>query len=56
MAFLQKKRNIRKLSLCGNPLPWVESGKHLGTIENKVCSTLGQDMNEKRVQYIQRNN
>ena len=47
MAFLQKKRNIRKLSLCGN-LRWVESGKHLGTkIENKVCSMLGQDMNEK---------
>ena len=35
MAFLQRKRNIRKLSLCGNPLPWVESGKHLGAkIEN----------------------
>ena len=44
-------------SLCGNPLPWVESGKHLGTkIENKVRSILGQDMNEKRAQCIQRNN
>ena len=55
--FYRKKRNIRKLSLCGNPLPWVESGKHLGTkIENKVRSILGQDMSEKRAQYIQRNN
>ena len=57
MAFLQKKRNIRNLSLCSNPLPWVESGKHLGTkIENQVRSILSQDMKEKRAQYIQRNN
>ena len=43
--------------LCGNPLPWVESGKHIGTkIENKVRIIMGQDMNEKRAQYIQRNN
>ena len=36
---------------------YQESGKHLGTkIENKVRSILDQDMNEKRAQYIQRNN
>ena len=58
MAFLQKKkRNIRNLNLCGNPLPWVESGKQLRTkIEYQIRSILGQDMKEKQAQYIQRNN
>ena len=57
MAFLQKKRSIPNLMLCGDFLPWVESGKHLGTkIENKPGSILNQDMKEKRAQYIQRNN
>ena len=57
IAFLQKKRNIRNLNLCGNPLPWVNSGKHLGTkIENLFRSILSQDMKDKRAQYIHRNN
>ena len=57
IAFLQKKRNIRNLNLCGNPLPWVNSGKHLGTtIENPFRSILSQDMKDKRAQYIHRNN
>ena len=57
IGFLLKKRDLPQLYLCGNPLPWVESGKHLGT---KIESTLGKifahDINEKRAHYIQRNN
>ena len=28
MAFLLKDRPLPQLNLCGNPLPWVSSGKH----------------------------
>ena len=36
MAFLHKERELRRLKLCGNDLPWVQKGKHLGVkIENK---------------------
>ena len=31
MAFLQEKRDLNKLKLCGDLLPWVVTGKHLGT-------------------------
>ena len=42
---------------CGNQLPWVNAGKHLGMkLENKPGSIVKQDMKEKRAQYIQRNN
>ena len=57
MAFLLKKRNLANLSLCGNKLPWVNVGKHLGTkLENKLEGIVTQDVKEKRAQYIQRNN
>ena len=55
--FLWKKRDLPQLYLCGNPLPWVESGKHLGTkIENTLGKIFAHDINEKRAHYIQRNN
>ena len=57
IAFLLKKRNLAKLWLGGNQLPWVDAGKHLGMkIENKPGNIVTQDMKEKRAQYIQRNN
>ena len=57
IAFLLKKRNLANLWLCGNQLPWVNAGKHLGMkLENKPGSIVKQDMKEKRAQYIQRNN
>ena len=57
IAFLLKKRNLVNLWLCGNQLPWVNAGKHLGMkLENKPGSIVKQDMKEKRAQYIQRNN
>ena len=57
MAFLHKERELRKLKLCGNDLPWVQKGKHLGVkIENKKNQILKGDIMEKRACYIQRNN
>ena len=57
IAFLHKERELRKLKLCGNDLPWVQKGKHLGVkIENKKNQILSGDIMEKRAAYIQRNN
>ena len=45
---LLKKRNLANLRLCGNQLPWVDAGKHLGMkLENKPGSIVTQDMKEK---------
>ena len=30
IAFLKKERNLPSIFLCGNPLPWVREGIHLG--------------------------
>ena len=30
MAYLHKEHELRNLTLCGNKLPWVKNGKHLG--------------------------
>ena len=57
MAFLSKSRELRKLKLCGNELPWVEKGKHLGVkVTNDPRNILGDDIMEKRARYIQCNN
>ena len=56
LAFLLKERPLPAMFLCGNPLPWVSSGKHLGiTIENKV-NGMKKDIMIKRAEYIQKNN
>ena len=42
--------------LCGNPLPWVSSGKHLGiTIGDKIDG-MKADIRIKRAQFIDKNN
>ena len=57
MAFLRKKRELSKTNLCGKPLPWVDSVKHLGTtITNNLNRLTDQDLLEKRAMYIARNN
>ena len=56
LAFQQKTRSLSPLILCGNPLPWVNSGKHLGNhIENKINGQK-QDIKIKRASYISKNN
>ena len=45
MAILQKKSDLIELKLCGDLLPWVVTGKHLGTrIGNKPSNILNEDM------------
>ena len=57
MFFSAKQKELRKLQLCGNDLPWVNEGKHLGVnIHTSIDNLLGRDIKEKRAQYIQRNN
>ena len=57
MAYLYKERELRKLELCGNKLPWVKNGKHLGMrIDAIKDNLLTKDVMEKRARYIQRNN
>ena len=52
----EKKRHLPGLQLCGNNLPWVESGKHLGVNLNDKNDGLRYDMKIKRAQYITKNN
>ena len=56
MAFLRKQRDLPNLKLCGIPLPWVNSLKHLGnTISNQLD---GNQMNikVKAAKLIDKNN
>ena len=56
MAFVQTERPLPQVRLCGNPLPWVTHGKHLGnTIENKM-NGMKMDIRTKRANYIEKNN
>ena len=57
MAYLLDERELPNLELCGNKLPWVKSGKHLGMrIEAMKDRILEKDVTEKRARYIQSNN
>ena len=56
LAFLIKDRVLPPLTLCGTPLPWVTSGKHLEiTLDTKVTG-LKTDLKCKRAEYISKNN
>ena len=56
LAFLKKKRELPNIKLCGNDLPWVSSGNHLGNIlDNKIDGML-HDILVKRGRYVARNN
>ena len=56
IAFLIKDRPLPPLELCGNSLPWVRSGKHLGiTISDKIDG-MKTDLKIKRADYISKNN
>ena len=55
LAFLRRERPVPQVKLCGNPLPWVQHGKHLGnTIENKI-NGMKKDIMVKRATYIDKN-
>ena len=56
-SLLKEDRDLNKLLLCNNLLPWIKNVKHLGIkLENKFGCILKQDIRGKRAQYIQINN
>ena len=56
LAFLKRPREIPSIKLCGNSLPWVSSGKHLGNVLEDKIDGMRQDLKIKRAQYIAKNN
>ena len=55
VAYLKKDRNLPDIFLCGNPLPWVKEGIHLGNnIEDKYNGMI-RDIKIKRANYISKN-
>ena len=55
MAFLSKPRDLPDMYLCGNPLPWVSSLKHLGTKVSNTIDGCQQDLKQKNAMYIDKN-
>ena len=56
IAFLEKERCLKPLTLCGNDLPWVKSGKHVGQNITNKADGLKNDIQIKRAKFIDRNN
>ena len=55
VAYLKKDRELPSIILCGNPLPWVKEGIHLGNnLENKY-NGMARDIKIKRASYIDKN-
>ena len=53
IAFMKKKKkDLSGLRICGNNLPWVESGKHLGVNLNDKSDCLRYDIKIKRAQSL----
>ena len=55
MAFLFKQRDPGVIELCGDPLPWVPGGIHLGNTINTNVEGMRQDIRIKRAAFIQKN-
>ena len=56
IAFLKADRELQPLTLCGNKLPWVKTGKHVGQNVTDKADGLKKDMLIKRARFIDRNN
>ena len=56
IPYLLEERALRPMKLCNNNLPWVNSGKHLGTNLNTHCNGMKEEMKGKRAMYIDKNN
>ena len=52
MAFLFKQRDPGVIELCGDPLPWVPGGVHLGNNINTDFEGMWQDIKVKRAFFI----
>ena len=56
LAFFNKNpQPLVPLKLCGNPLPWVTSAKHLGITIDSSVDGLKTDLKIKRADYISKN-
>ena len=55
IAWLQKPRPLSQLTLCENPLPWVDSIVHLGITVTNKSDHLESDMKTKKARYVSRN-
>ena len=55
MAFLSKPRQLADIYLCGNPLPWVSSLKHLGTMVTNQIDCGQADRKQKMARYVETN-
>ena len=55
MLFFKKERQLSELFLCGNPLPWVSEGIHLGNHMSNKYDGMKSDIKIKRGQYISKN-
>ena len=55
MAFLKRNRVLPNLILCGNPLPWTDRCKHLGTTITNKIDGCEEDMRVKNANYIGKN-
>ena len=55
IAFLKKERTLPKIYLCGNPLPWVKEGIHLGNHISDQYNGMLRDIKIKRACYIDKN-
>ena len=56
IAFLQRDQPLPPMYLCGNPLPWVSSGKHLGMTISNQLNGMKTDIRIKRADFINKNN
>ena len=56
IAFGSKTENLPAMKLCGDPLPWVTEGNHLGVRIRSKDKSLRTDILSKRAQYIAKNN
>ena len=55
IAFLKKQRDLPGMILCGNRLPWVSEGMHLGHKITDKYDGMTSDILMKRDMFIQRN-
>ena len=56
LAYLKKPRELESMKLCNNPLPWVDTVKHLGITVTNTSDGCQKDTMSKRARYIQRSN
>ena len=55
IAFLLKEKELPDVTLCGNKLPWVKEGIHLGNYFENVYDGMTRDIRLKKVNFIAKN-